>query len=123
MDKGTTRIFRLQRFTLAGIGRVLIVGALTCAGAIEAHAVTEAIDQLLPGARSGVLQQTGGGVVRIDGVTYPLASDAVILTGTGSPMRPQLLEKMNGWQVEVQYWFGTGAVKGEIVKMLIIARK
>jgi hypothetical protein len=123
MDKRTTRVFRLQQFASGGIGRVLILGALTCAGAIEAHAVTQAIDQLQPGARRGVLQQTAGGVVRIDGVKYPLASDAVILTSRGKPLRPKLLEKMNGRQIKVQYWFATGAAKGEIVKIFISARK
>ena len=111
MDKRTTRVLR-----------ALILGLLICAGAIEARAA-DALGPVLPGARSGVLQQTAGGLVRIDGVKYPLASDAVILTGRGSSVRPKLLEKMNGRPVTVQYWFGTGATKGEIVKMLILPRK
>jgi len=123
MDKRTTRILRLQEFASAGMARVLILGALICAGAIEAHAVTGAVDQLQPGARRGVLQQTAGGVVRIDGVRFPLASEAVILTSKGNALRPKLLEKMNGRPVKVQYWFGAGATKGEIVKMLIMPRK
>ena len=118
-----TRILRLQRFASVGIGRVVIVGALTCVGAVEAHAVTGASEQLLQGARSGVLQRTVGGLVRIDGVNYSLASEAVILTSRGSSVRPRLLEKMNGRPVKVQYWFGTGATKGEIIKLIISERK
>jgi hypothetical protein len=122
MDKRTTRILRLQRFASAGIGRALILGLLICAGAIEAHAA-EALGPVLPGARSGVLQQTGGGIVRIDGVKYPLADQALIQTNRGSLLTAKLLEKMNGQHVNVQYLLGTGARKGEIVRIIILAQR
>ena len=120
MDKRTTRVLRLQRFTSAGIGRVLILGLLTCAGAIDARAA-EAPDPILQGGRSGVLQQTSGGIVQIDGVKYPLAAQAMIQTSRGSVLSAKLLEKMR--QVNVQYVLGTGATKGEIVRILIPAER
>lgn len=122
MNKRTTWIARLQRSASAGIGRVLFLGALSCAGAIDAHAA-EATDPILPGGRSGVLQHTSGGVARIDGVKYPLAEQVMIQTGRGGLLSAKLLEKMNGQHVNVQYLLGTGAMKGEIVRMIISVQR
>jgi len=118
MDKPLTMILRLHRFAAAGIGRGLILGALTCAGAIGAHAA-EAPGPILPGALSGVLQQASASNVRIDGVKYPLAAQVMIQTSRGNLLSPKLLEKMNGRGVNVQYLLGTGAMKGEIVRIII----
>ena len=119
MKKRTTSIRRLQRLARVGIARALMVGALACLAAFEAQAVTGMLE---PGGRDGVLQQTVRGVVRIDGVNYPLAAEAVIQTSRGSVLRPKMLEKMKG-HMEVQYWLGTGAMNGEIVHMVLGARQ
>jgi hypothetical protein len=119
MEMRTTSILRVQRLARVAIVRVLIVGALTCVAAFEAHAVPGMLE---PGGRSGVLQQTVSGVVRIDGVNYPLAAGAVIQTSRGIVLRPKMLEKMRG-HMEVQYWLGTGAMSGEIVHMVLSARQ
>jgi hypothetical protein len=119
MEMRTTSILRVQRLARVAIVRVLIVGALTCVAAFEAYAVPGMLE---PGGRSGVLQQTVSGGVRIDGVNYPLAAEAVIQTSRGIVLRPKMLEKMRG-HMEVQYWLGTGAMSGEIVHMVLSARQ
>ncbi|HEY3198292.1 MAG TPA: hypothetical protein VGJ57_09780 [Nitrospirales bacterium] len=92
---------------------------MTCALALEPQGATKRLDPTLPGARSGVLQQTVNGVARIDGVTYPLAKGAMIQSSKGNQMLSKSLEQMKGQHLDVQYWLGTDVNKGQIVQMVI----
>jgi hypothetical protein len=47
----------------------------------------------------------------------------MIQTGRGDVLSAKLLEKMNGQHVNVQYVLGTGAMKGDIVRIIIPAQR
>jgi len=118
MNTAATRLERLRRCVWFSLAGWLIGGALTGALALEPQG-TKKLDPRLPGVRSGVLQQTVRGVTRIDGLSYPLAKEAIIQTSKGNQVLPKSLERMNGRQLKIQYWLGTDVSKGQIVQMLI----
>ena len=100
---------KIARKNLLRVAAGLLIGAASLTlspAAWGQQADTPRVDRSLPGARAGVMTETRGNTLRIDGYSYELSPSALIESAKGKMLDSRALARLSGIDTEVQYWTG-----------------